>query len=294
MAGGPSEASPRSQSTSLNAPDIDRGAPLQRGRGQTFDIEDQIFGRRDLSYETSASVSGGTETTKYFLSGLVKNDEGIAINTGYKKQSLRANIDQELANWINLSVNTNVIHSRSRRGLSNNDNSGTSPYLVFPFTPNFVDLSATGDEIIDFPLNPFERSNPIQTFSFLKNEEDVWRALGAVTARMALKSTARHNVSLITIAGVDYFNQENDFVSPPQTGVRAQRRAGGDRRSRQGGQPEPQLRGQRQLHLHPRIGPVPGDDIARACSTRTATSTRPGFWRARSSPDRRIRTRRPA
>ena len=109
-----------------------------------------------------------------------------------------------------------MIHSRSRRGLSNNDNSGTSPYLVFPFTPNFVDLSPTGDEIVDFPQNPFERSNPIQTFSFLKNEEDVWRALGAVTARMALKSTPRHNLSLITIAGVDYFNQENDFVSPPQ------------------------------------------------------------------------------
>jgi TonB-dependent starch-binding outer membrane protein SusC len=184
--------------------------------GRTFDFEDQLYGRHDLSYESSASVNGGTEQTKYFLSALVKNDEGIAVNTGYKKQSLRANIDQELANWINLSVNTNVIHSRSRRGLSNNDNSGTSPYLVFPFTPNFVDLSATGPEITDFPLNPFERSNPLQTFSFLKNEEDTWRALGAVTARMALKSTPRHNLSVITIAGVDYFNQENDFVSPPQ------------------------------------------------------------------------------
>jgi TonB-linked SusC/RagA family outer membrane protein len=184
--------------------------------GRTFDIEDQLYGRSDLSYETSASVSGGTETTKYFLSGLVKNDEGIAINTGYEKQSLRANIDQELADWINISVNTNLIHSRSDRGLSNNDNSGTSPYLVFPFTPNFINLNATGDEITDFPLNPFERSNPIQTFRFLKNEEDTWRALGTITARMALKTTPRHNLSVIAIAGGDYFNQENDFVSPPE------------------------------------------------------------------------------
>jgi TonB-linked SusC/RagA family outer membrane protein len=184
--------------------------------GRTFDIEDQIYGRRALSYETSASVSGGTEQTKYYVSGLVKNDEGIAINTDYEKQALRANIDQELASWINVSVNTNVIHSRSDRGLSNNDNSGTSPYLVFPFTPNFIDLSATGDLITDFPTNPFERSNPIQTFSFLKNEEDIWRALGTMTARMALKSTARHNLSLIAIGGADYFNQENDFVSPPE------------------------------------------------------------------------------
>jgi hypothetical protein len=185
-------------------------------QGRTFDIEDQIFGRHALSYETGASVSGGTEQTRYFISGLVKDDEGIAINTGYKKQALRANIDQELSRWLNLSVNTNVIHSRSRRGLSNNDNAGSSPYAVFPFTPNFIDLSATGPLITDFPLNPFERSNPIQTFSFLKNEEDTWRALGSATARIALKSTARHNLSIIGIGGFDYFEQDNDFVSPPE------------------------------------------------------------------------------
>ena len=161
-------------------------------------------------------MSGGTDQTRYYVSGLIKNDEGIAINTDYEKQSLRANIDQELSDWFNLSVNTNLIHSKSNRGLSNNDNAGTSPYLVFPFTPNFVNLSATGDEITDFPLNPFERSNPIQTFSFLKNDEDTWRALGTLTARMNLVTTERHNFNLIAIGGADYFNQENDFVSPPE------------------------------------------------------------------------------
>ena len=184
--------------------------------GRTFDIEDQVYGREALSYETSASVSGGTEQTRYYISGLIKNDEGIAVNTGYEKQSLRANVDQELADWVQLSVNTNVIHSRSNRGLSNNDNAGTSPYLVFPFTPNFVDLSGTGEEITDFPLNPFERSNPIQTFNFLKNDEDTWRALGTLTARMSLLENSRHSLNIIGIGGVDYFNQENDFVSPPE------------------------------------------------------------------------------
>jgi TonB-dependent SusC/RagA subfamily outer membrane receptor len=186
--------------------------------GRTFDIEDQLYGRNALSYETSASVSGGSEQTKYYISGLVKNDEGIGLNTDYKKQSLRANLDQDLSSWLRLSVNSNVVHSRSNRGLSNNDNSGTSPYLVFPFTPNFINLEAASEDalITEYPLNPFERSNPIQTFRFLKNDEDTWRALGTVTARAQLFTSEQQSLQLIAIGGADYFNQENDFVSPPE------------------------------------------------------------------------------
>ena len=187
--------------------------------GQTFNYEDELYGRHALGSETDASVSGGTDQTKYFISGLVKNDPGIATNTGYKKQSVRVNVDQELANWVHLSANTNVIHSRSERGLSNNDNSGTSPFLVFPFTPNYTPLASTvtSDSVLpsDFPVNPFQPSNPLQTFQFLKNDEDTWRVLGTLTARVGLVTTARHTLQLITIAGADYFEQDNDFVSPP-------------------------------------------------------------------------------
>jgi TonB-linked SusC/RagA family outer membrane protein len=189
--------------------------------GRVFNNEAALYGRNDLSYETSASVSGGTEQTRYYISGLLKNDEGIATNTGYKKQSFRVNVDQSLGDWIQLSANSNVTHSRSRRGLSNNDNAGTSPFMVLPFTPSFVDLNADGsisdDDLTaaDFPLNPFGNSNPLQTFQFLKNEEDTWRAIGTVTARATLVSKPRHTWQLISTGGADYFEQDNDLVSPP-------------------------------------------------------------------------------
>jgi TonB-linked SusC/RagA family outer membrane protein len=188
-------------------------------QGRTFDFEDELYGRHALASETDASISGGTDQTKYFISGLVKNEPGIATNTGYKKQAVRVNVDQELASWIHLSANTNVIHSDSKRGLSNNDNTGTSPYVVFPFTPNYVDLQAVqqGDSLVpsDFPNNPFSPSNPLQTFQFLKNDEDTWRVLGTLTARMPLVTKPHHTLQIITIAGADYFEQDNNFVSPP-------------------------------------------------------------------------------
>jgi TonB-linked SusC/RagA family outer membrane protein len=188
--------------------------------GRTFNFEKELYGQRGLAYETNASVSGGTENTKYYISGLVKNDEGIATNTGYKKQALRSNLDQELGGGFQVQVNLSGTHSSSQRGLSNNDNSGTSPFLVFPFTPNFVDLlpSSTSDSLepSDFPTNPFERSNPLQTFQFLKNDEDVWRLLGTTTLRWSALRSARHNLQLIGVGGVDYFQQDNNFVSIPE------------------------------------------------------------------------------
>ena len=188
-------------------------------QGRTFDFEDELYGRHSLASETDASVSGGTDQTKYFISGLVKNEPGIGTHTGYKKQSLRVNVDQELASWIHLSANTNVIHSLSKRGLSNNDNSGTSPYVVFPFTPNYVNLLPTqqGDTlaVTDFPNNPFFASNPLQTFQFLKNDEDTWRVLGTLTARMPIVAQPHHTLQIIALAGADYFEQDNNIVSPP-------------------------------------------------------------------------------
>ena len=189
-------------------------------QGRTFDFEDEIFGHKPFSYETNASVSGGTDNTRYYVSGLVKDDGGIATNTGYRKQSLRSNLDQELGGGFQVQVNLDGTHSLSKRGLSNNDNSGTSPFLVFPATPNFVDLlpATAGDTLLpgDFPNNPFERSNPLQTFQFLTNDEDVWRVLGTTVLRWSAVRSERSNLQLIGTGGVDYFQQDNNFITPPE------------------------------------------------------------------------------
>ena len=189
--------------------------------GRSFNFEDELYGRQALSYETNANVSGGTENTKYYVSGLIKNDEGIAINTGYKKQSLRSNLDQVLGSGFQLQVNLDGTHSTSSRGLSNNDNSGTSPFVAFSSTPSFQQLlpgSGIHEDITaaDFPVNAFGASNPLQTFSLLTNDEDVWRILGTSTLRWTPFQSARSTLQFTGIGGVDYFQQDNDLISPPE------------------------------------------------------------------------------
>jgi TonB-linked SusC/RagA family outer membrane protein len=182
--------------------------------GQRVDYEDLLYGQKALASATELSVTGGTEQTKYYVSGLVQNDPGIALNSGYKKQGVRVNLDQTLSNRINLSVSTNVVHSRADRALSNNDNTGTSPGLVLPFTPSFFDPRPDANGV--YPVNPFERSNPLQTLNLLKNSEDVWRVLGTLTGRWALITGERNSLNLTATGGADYFNQRNDVLSPPE------------------------------------------------------------------------------
>ena len=184
---------------------------LPGGRCPVFDNEAALYDQKPLNVETDASVTGGNDQTQYYVSGIVRKDGGIAQNTGYQKQSIRTNLDQLLGSRFKLSVNLNAIHSLSNRGISNNDNTGTSPYLAFPTTPSFVDLRPVSGV---YPVNPFAPSNPLQTFAELKNAEDVWRILGSSTIRADALSTPTQHVALTLTGGLDFFAQRNDVLSP--------------------------------------------------------------------------------
>ncbi len=182
--------------------------------GVSFDHEEQLAGRNALSSETAFNISGGDEDTQYFLSGLWQDDAGIMENTGFAKQSLRINLDQTVGTRIRGSLSTNILHTLAQRGLQNNDNAGVSPYMVFPFTANIVDLSQRADGT--YPTNPFERSNPVQTLGLMQNDEDVWRFTSSGRVEFSVVQTANSDFRLIGLAGADFFRQQNELFFPPE------------------------------------------------------------------------------
>lgn len=182
--------------------------------GQFFDQEELLAGRSELSTETSLSVSGGDDDTRYYIAGLWKEDEGIIANSGFSKQSVRLNLDQRFSERWDVGLSTNLIHSVAQRSLTNNDNSGTSFYMTWPATPNFVNLQPDASGV--FPENPFANSNPLQTAAMMRNDEDVWRFILGGRASFEAVRTESHSLQLLGNAGVDYFSQENDLFFPPE------------------------------------------------------------------------------
>jgi TonB-linked SusC/RagA family outer membrane protein len=181
--------------------------------GVFFDHEKELTDNKPLSAQTALSVSGGSEATRYYLSGLYETDGGVVTNTGFDKQSLRLNLDQQFGSRFSLAVNSDVAHTNTRRGVTNNDNTGVSYWLALPGEPTFIDLRQQADGT--FPDNPFARSNTNQTAALLTNESGVWHAIGSANASFDAIQTARHSLRLTLVAGSDYFQQRDRLFSPP-------------------------------------------------------------------------------
>lgn len=179
-----------------------------------FDHEKELADHKPFSWETSGSTSGSLGETRYFVSGLAKEDGGLVINTGYNKQSIRLNLNQRVGDRLSLDLNTNAVHANAARGFTQNDNRSISYWMTFPYTPTFVDLRPDADGT--YPNNPFSQSNPLQTAALSKNDEIVWRFIGSGSADLDVLTTENQRLRLLGNAGIDYFNQKNEVLTPPE------------------------------------------------------------------------------
>ncbi len=79
-----------------------------------YDYQDYIFDT-GLGTDNNVSVSGGTDKTKYYISGSYFYNQGIVKNTDAQRYSFRANIDQTLNQWLSVSLGLNYVNSSSMR-----------------------------------------------------------------------------------------------------------------------------------------------------------------------------------
>ena len=83
--------------------------------------------RNGSTAQHNLTVSGGTKTTKYLLSGNFYDQDGIVKNSGFKRYSFRANIDQEINKYVKLGLNltaSRIDNNNSQLGGDQYENSG--------------------------------------------------------------------------------------------------------------------------------------------------------------------------
>lgn len=67
---------------------------------------DEVFNNAALLQNYELSISGASEKTSYYVSGGYYNQEGTAVASGFKRYSMRVNLEQRAGNWLKIGTNT--------------------------------------------------------------------------------------------------------------------------------------------------------------------------------------------
>lgn len=175
--------------------------PTRKSVSRT-DYQDDIF-RSGFDTDNYLSLSGGSDKTKYYLSGTYSSELGIMQGTAYRRANFRANIDQVVSSWLTVSGNTNYINSKADRmpngGVASND----GVLAGFLFQPNWFDLHANAEG--KYPAPPQAAfANPLEAINVWQNPDNISRFI----ASLHFIATPLSSLTLDYTVGYDNYTEK--------------------------------------------------------------------------------------
>ncbi len=107
--------------------------------GDGINWQDEII-RTSLSQNHQLSLSGSKGDTRYYLSGTYQDQEGVVLNSFYKRYGFRSNLNSKLRKNFSVSTNINGIYSKARNNSTyDGRNSPMGAALIFPASVSIKD-----------------------------------------------------------------------------------------------------------------------------------------------------------
>lgn len=122
--------------------------------GEGTDWQKELF-QNALMTSHNLSITGGGEKTTYAVGAGYLDQRGIALGSGFKRLTLRANIDTELKSWLRTGINFSLADSKQEVGCDND-----LIITALKQTPNVAVRNADGS--FDGPdTDQYVQTNPI-------------------------------------------------------------------------------------------------------------------------------------
>lgn len=173
-----------------------------------YDYQDYIF-RTGLGTDNNISVSGGSDKTKYFLSGSYFFNEGIIKNTDFQRFSFRANVDQVLSKIFSVNMGLNYINSAANE--KPDGNSFYSPMNSVTIIGNYHDLFTRDANGNLKAVGERGRVNPVSVIEDFKQRQETNRILASI----GLKLKPMAGLSFDYTLGIDNYGQNGTTYMPP-------------------------------------------------------------------------------
>jgi TonB-linked SusC/RagA family outer membrane protein len=178
------------------------GKTLEDYRDQVgIDWYDKVFQLAPQQNHT-LSISGGTEKTKYYISGSIMDQEGIIINTGFRRYQGRIALDQNIGSKIKVGININFSNKKDN-GLVANAGGGSTSFMwtVWGYRPVQVDPAINIEELL---LDPDIGTGPVRTNPFLQVQNELRENISNVgTSNAYMDINILKNLKLRITGSVD-------------------------------------------------------------------------------------------
>jgi TonB-linked SusC/RagA family outer membrane protein len=155
--------------------------PSLRVTGINYNTDWQSLLLKDAQIQShDISFSGGSESTKFFISAGYFNQDGIMLNSGTKRYNSRINLENGIANKYNIGVNITTSYARddyNSTGMGINDN-GSALYMAQNYDPTTAAFNADGTYARSPFMSPMD--NPLAVINGQYGMGDTYRTLGSI------------------------------------------------------------------------------------------------------------------
>ncbi|MDG1805848.1 TonB-dependent receptor [Flavicella sp.] len=175
------------------------------------DWQDEVF-RSAIMSNTNVNVSGGSETAIFNLSAGYLDQEGIIINTGFKRASIRANSEFKVGKRFKIGETLSIADSEKM----NEENSGGRTLVEhmiksLPYTPVYNAANHGGFGGTDTALdNGSDAENPVRLQTISDNVTETMKVLGSIYASFEVID----GLDLKFLYGFDRATSENNIFRP--------------------------------------------------------------------------------
>lgn len=130
--------------------------------GEGTNWQDELFQKAFMTSH-NLSVSGGSEKTTYAFSGGYLDQDGIALNSSFRRLSLRGNLDTEIKSWLRGGINFSFAESKQKVGTDNNT-------IISALIQQPTVAVTSPDGTFDGPDDVWMPENPVGLASIRTNE----------------------------------------------------------------------------------------------------------------------------
>lgn len=170
--------------------------------GDGTDWQDALF-RRALMTSHNLSITGGSSSSTYAISGGYLDQDGIAVGSGYKRLTLRGSTDAQIKKWLKGSLDFSLTDSKQVVG-ANNDIIMNALESQPSVAVKSADGSYDGPDDVWMPVNAIALTNMRENY----NKKTNFRA------NSSLEATIIKGLTFKTEISADYNNNKFYYYEP--------------------------------------------------------------------------------